>query len=239
MCPQDRTFRKAPVQHAQRPRRAIRVLYALTAIALSALVAAPAASAAPMTATATAAMVAPAGTAEIWVDVESTEAAATVTEIQLRPITGSAVSALPVATPFGASAAFLAGPGEVSLFLKLSGRLSADIALTFADGEGHILDAALMNRVSVDPAQADADGWVPVQRSDGEPPAPPQPADPDAGGDGKPSPLTRTGADASVLLIAAFGGGLLLIGGATIAVIAERRRRNALQDTTTDAEGTN
>lgn len=159
---------------------------------------------------------APAGTVQIWVDVESASAKRSLNQISL----GQAASWHDVAaieTPFGRSGVFAAQTGPVNLRFAISGALTADVSVTYVDAGGLVLSEVLLRQVSITPSLAGPGGWIAwgdISAAPGE------------NGDARPldparANLVSTGSDLSVWLVLVGAGGLL--GGAMLLVLRVRR----------------
>lgn len=173
---------------------------------------APAASATPPT------PLAPDGTAQAWVDFEGATLPGTL-QIAAAPANGGWVDATLTATPFGLTAIFEATAGNFDLRFRTAQPATVDLAVTFTDANGVILEEALLRSVALSPQQAGSDGWIPwsalTERSKGaeDQLAPSRGAD--AGGR---NPLAPTGQLESlpavmitITLLALAGGAVLFV----------------------------
>lgn len=190
-----------------------------------------------LTAETPATLTAPSGTAEIWLDVEGSQASEAISELSSSSA-GAWTDRTATATPFGSSAAFpgTAGPHDVRLRLApgFSAPFTADIAITYADQSGAILTETTVRDASITPGRADSDGWIDwaaivdasrdgtddgSQDRDDQTPSS---ADRASAAHG---PLTETGGSSS-WWIAAAAAGALALGSAAIVTARRRRSRN-------------
>lgn len=170
---------------------------------------------------AAAGLVAPAESAQVWVDVEGAAARTGVTAIAVRA--GDKLWALTdaTATPLGFSGARSVVPGVIDVRFTVETDLTADIAVTFVDTDGRVLNEHLLRSAKL--AQGSST-WADVTASEG--PSPGGQGEGDTSGPGTATaknPLSGTGGERMLPYL--IGAGVLVIAGAAIGVIAAAKRR--------------
>lgn len=135
-------------------RRTIVVAALVSGLAVStlALAAPPAQAADPLP-------TAPAGTTEIWVDVESHAARTALVAVGLSQDGTTWTNHPPVGHTFGATVAFAGAPGQVDLRLRATTSFASDIAVTYIDEQGAELGATLLRAVTI-AATPGQDSWI-------------------------------------------------------------------------------
>lgn len=182
---------------------------------------APAASATPPTLTA------PDGTTQAWVDIEGSIPPGAVQIASAAPAVGGWVDATPTATPFGLTAIFDAAGGNFDLRFRASKPATVDLAVTFADANGVILEEALLRSVALSPQRAGSDGWIPwsaLTEGSGEADGQMRPG----GGtdaEGR-DPLARTGQPDRLTAVMSTITLLALAGGSVLFVRAQKDRKS-------------
>lgn len=186
---------------------------------------------------------APPGTVEMWIDVESDAARTGVTAISWRAGDGSWAETAVAKTVFGSTGIAQVSEGRHDVRFSVAGRITADVAISFADAAGAVLSEHRIREAQLDPKHAAA-GWIswndlpegPIPNGGETAPAPGDSATEDAsdpaagpaahGSD--PKALGKTGVSASLLALV-LGAAAVLTGTGLCLLRRPKRMAPALE----------